>query len=71
MIESFTLNVELNDGSNNQLQGFYTINEDKLKDLDADNIKQLIKTGYMQAAFMMIASMSNFRSLIDKKNKRL
>ncbi|MGC6481200.1 MAG: SapC family protein [Porticoccaceae bacterium] len=71
LIESFTLNVELNDGSNNQLQGFYTINEDKLKDLDADNIKQLIKTGYMQAAFMMIASMSNFRSLIDKKNKRL
>ena len=71
LIESFTLDVELDDGSNNQLQGFYTINEDKLKDLDADNIKKLIRTGHMQAAFMMIASMSNFRSLIDKKNKRL
>ena len=71
LIESFTLNVELNDGSNNHLQGFYTINEEKLKDLDAKNIAQLIETGYLEAIFMMIASMSNFRTLIDKKNKRL
>jgi hypothetical protein len=30
-----------------------------------------MKNGYMQAAYMMIASMSNFRSLIERKNKRL
>jgi hypothetical protein len=71
LIESFSLKVELNNGTQNQLQGFYTINEDSLYALSSEVVSQLITTGYMQAAYMMIASMSNFRSLIERKNKRL
>jgi hypothetical protein len=71
LIESFSLKVELNNGTQNQLQGFYTINEDSLYALSSEAVSQLITTGYMQAAYMMIASMSNFRSLIERKNKRL
>ncbi|MDG2017972.1 MAG: SapC family protein [Porticoccaceae bacterium] len=65
------LKVELNDGTNNQLQGFYTINEDALDALSSEAVSELWASGYMQAAYMVIASMSNFRSLIERKNKRL
>jgi hypothetical protein len=71
LIESFSLKVELNDGTQNQLQGFYTINEDTLNGLSSETVSELMKNGYIQAAYMMIASMSNFRSLIERKNKRL
>lgn len=71
LIESFTLNVELNDGTQNQLQGFYTINEDTLNALSSEAVTELMTSGHMQTAYMIIASMSNFRSLIERKNKRL
>lgn len=71
LIESFSLKVELNNGTQNQLQGFYTINEDSLNALSLEAVSELMTAGYMQAAYMVIASMSNFRSLIDRKNKRL
>jgi hypothetical protein len=71
LIESFSLNVELNDGTQNQLQGFYTINEDRLNALSSEAVTELMAIGHMQSAYMVIASMSNFRSLIERKNKRL
>lgn len=71
LIESFTLKVELNDATQNQLQGFYTINEDTLNGLSAEVIAELMASGYLQAAYMVIASMSNFRSLIERKNRRI
>ena len=71
LIESFTLKVELNDATQNQLQGFYTINENTLNGLSAEVISELMASGYLQAAYMVIASMSNFRSLIERKNRRI
>lgn len=71
LIESFTLKVELNDATQNQLQGFYTINEDTLNGLSAEVITELMASGYLQAAYMVIASISNFRSLIERKNRRI
>jgi hypothetical protein len=71
LIEKFSLNVELNDGTQNQLQGFYTINEDRLNALSSEAVTELMAIGHMQSAYMVIASMSNFRSLIERKNKRL
>lgn len=71
LIENFSLNVELNDGTQNQLQGFYTINEERLNALSSEAVTELMASGHMQSAYMVIASMSNFRSLIERKNKRL
>jgi hypothetical protein len=71
LIEEFTLDVELNDGSKHQLQGFYTIAEDRLKELPQDSIAELFSAGYLQAIYMVIASFANFRSLIKRKNQRL
>jgi hypothetical protein len=69
LLESFVLDVELNDGSQHRLIGFYTINEDKLNALDGAELARLHKAGYLQAIYMVLASLSNFRALIERKNR--
>ncbi|QQX81846.1 SapC family protein [Shewanella sp. KX20019] len=71
LLESFTLDVELNNGNKHQMIGFYTINEDKLKTLASENLAQLHDKGYLQAIYMTIASQANIRTLLDKKNNQL
>ena len=69
LLESFVLDIELNDGSQNRLAGFYTINEEKLQHLSGAVLEQFNRAGYLQAIFMVIASLSNFRALIERKNR--
>jgi hypothetical protein len=70
LLESFVLDVELNDGSQNRLVGFYTINEDRLQALGGEAIAKLHQAGMLQPIYMVIASLSNFRYLIERKNGR-
>lgn len=71
LIEPFTLNVQLNNGKTHEIMGYYTINEDKLFQLDKDNLSQLNTSGFLFAAYMVIASMSNVRKLVNKSNALL
>jgi hypothetical protein len=71
LLESFVLDVELDDGSQNRLVGFYTIHEERLQALGAEALARLHAAGYLQAIYMALASLSNFRMLIDRKNARL
>ncbi|MFT6407829.1 MAG: hypothetical protein ACJAQ6_001244 [Arenicella sp.] len=71
LLESFSLNVELIDGSANELLGFYTINEDSLRQLSAEAFGSLNEQGFLQAIFMAVASHSSIRSLVDLKNASL
>ena len=68
LLEPFSLQITLNDGSLNQLNGFYTINEDKLLDLDGPTLADLNEREYLQPIYMSIASYSRIKPLIDKKN---
>lgn len=71
LIEQFTLDVTLNDGSRNQMLGFYTINEDKLAELSDEQLLNLAKLGYLQAIYFIIASHGNVADLIKRKNQQL
>lgn len=71
LIESVTIKVQLNDGSNNELASLYTINEEKLAALPAENLVELHQQGYLQGVYMVLASMSNMTDLIELKNKQL
>lgn len=71
LLESFVLEVELNDGSQNKLVGLYTINEDRLQALSGEAVAQLHAAGHLQAIYFVVASLSNFRALIDRKNAAL
>jgi hypothetical protein len=68
LLESFVLDVGLDDGSQNRLAGFHTINEDRLAALGGDAIARLHAAGHLHAIYMVIASLSNFRQLIERKN---
>lgn len=70
LIESFVLDVQLDDGSEHRLAGFYTINEDALRKLAGDDLAMLNARGYLEAIYMTIASMSHIPDLIDRKNRR-
>jgi hypothetical protein len=69
LIESFVLDVELDDGSQNRLAGFYTINEDRLAKLAGEQLARLHDKGYLQAIYMAVASLAQFRGLIQRKNR--
>ncbi|MFT7526052.1 MAG: hypothetical protein ACI9LY_001197 [Arenicella sp.] len=68
LLEAFTLNIELADGSSNQLLGFYTINEESIQQLSGESLADLNANGFLQPIFMVLASHSCIRSLIDLKN---
>lgn len=69
LLESFVFDITLADGSQNRLAGFYTIHEDRLNALGGVALECLSKAGHLQAAYMAIASLSNFRELIERQNR--
>jgi hypothetical protein len=71
LLESFVLDVELNDGSEHRMSGFYTINEDSLAGLTGDDLVILNNNGYLEAVYMVMASQSNIPDLVDRKNRSL
>ncbi len=71
LVESFVLDVEAADGSNNRLAGFSTIAEERLDKLDAAALAELHAAGHLSAIYMMIASLAHFRDLIERYNRRL
>jgi hypothetical protein len=70
LLESFVFDITLDDGSQNRLAGFYTINEDRLAALSPAVIGELHEQGYLPAIYFILASMSRFRDLIERKNRR-
>jgi hypothetical protein len=70
LLESFVVDITLDDGSQNRLAGFYTINEERLAGLAGSTLERLHRAGHLQAIYMVLASLSNFRSLIERKNRR-
>jgi len=71
LIESLAVDIEFNDGSRQGLAGLHTINEEKLRGLNASALEALHKQGHLQDVYMMLASMPNLSRLIAKKNELL
>lgn len=69
LLESFVADIELEDGSQNRLYGFHTINEDNLYKLPGAALENLNREGHLLSIYMVLASMSNFRDLIERKQR--
>jgi len=69
LLESFVADIELEDGSQNRLYGFHTINEEQLMRLPGSVLESLSRAGHLQAIYMVVASLSNFRGLIERKQR--
>lgn len=70
LLESFVADIELGDGSQHRLIGFYTINEERLQALSGAALEALQRAGHLEAIYMAIASLSNFRDLIARRERR-
>ena len=54
LLESFALDVELDDGAQHRLAGFYTINEERLRRAGrAKRLASCTSDGYLQAIYMV------------------
>lgn len=69
LLEPFTLDIVLDDGAKNRLIGFHTINEDRLRELDAAALGAMHAAGHLFPTFMAVASLSNLAALVDRKNR--
>lgn len=70
LLESFVLDVQLDDGSHNRLAGFHTIDEARLQALDGAALERLSRDGHLLPIYMVLASLSRFRDLIERTNRR-
>jgi SapC len=68
LLESFTLNIEFNNGEKYASNAYYTLNQDAFFALDSENLEKLHRCGYLHYAYMVIASLGNIQSLINKRN---
>jgi len=71
LLEPFTLEVPLDDGSRHSLVGYHIIAEQRLAALDGAALGDLQSSGYILPVFMAVASLSRFSELVARKNARL
>jgi hypothetical protein len=71
LIEPIDIALSFDDGNRRELQGLYTINQDALRALPDDTVIDLFRRGYLQLAYLMIASLKQIPVLAREKNRRL
>jgi hypothetical protein len=71
LLEPFTLEVPMKDGSKNSLVGFHIIDEARLRALDSAALGALHSAGHLMPIFMALASLSHFSELVQRTNDRI
>lgn len=71
LIVPLTLDIAFADRQEYRVQGLYSIDEDRLAQLNTEQLVQLQTQHYLQPIYTMIASLGHIYALIQKKNERL
>jgi len=71
LLEPLTLNITLKDKSSHQLLGYYTLQEDNIKNLTQEQLAQLQESHCLMPLFMILASIPKLHYLIELKNNKL
>ena len=71
LLEPFSLDIDLRDGSKHRLVGYHLIDEAKLRALEPGPLAELHAAEYLMPIFMALASLANLSALIERKNRRL
>lgn len=71
LLEPFVLKITLDNNQHIEMNGFYTINETVLRDLNAEQLARLHSQNFLELIYMSISSLANVKKLINKKNKLL
>lgn len=70
LIEPVSIEVDVHDDVQLVLKGFHTISEDSLGRLDGEALAALNRAGFLQGAFLVLASLNNIRKLIEMRKRR-
>lgn len=71
LIEPISVEVKLSDREEYVLPDLYTISQDRLAALAAEDLERLNRAGVLRAAYMVVSSLGNMSRLIDAKNRKL
>tara|TARA_E500000178_G_scaffold167261_1_gene166676 strand:+ start:103 stop:819 length:717 start_codon:yes stop_codon:yes gene_type:complete len=71
LITPITLKITLRNGEDHALEGFYAVDDEKLQVLNEVAVTDLHRRGHLLPAFMMVASQSQLKRLIDLKNQKV
>jgi hypothetical protein len=70
LLESMKADVTYGGGEKRSLTGFRVVNREKLKDLTAEQIKDLAKTDELELTYLHLQSMNNFTKMLERANER-
>jgi hypothetical protein len=70
LIEPVKVHVKFSPEEQFDLIGLYTISEEKLRALDGAALVRLNRSGFLQGAYLVLASLNNMKKLIDMKHSR-
>lgn len=71
LIEPVQLEVDVLDDVRYVLKGYYTVSRERLAALDGAALADLNRAGFLEGAFLVLASLANVPALIDRKRRRL
>jgi hypothetical protein len=69
LFEPVNIEISLSSIANVNLPDYYTINKDKLAQLDGESLEKLSRMGILSLAYFALVSLGNFNKLIELKNK--
>lgn len=68
LISEFEVSIQVRSGAINRYTGLQTINEEKIKTLDASVLKELHDKGYLPVIYMMLGSLGQLNQLVKLRN---
>jgi hypothetical protein len=71
LLEPFVLDVGAAEGEGGRLVGYYTIHEERLAALEDAALAALHRGGHLAPIYMAIASLSQFRALIERSQRTI
>ena len=71
LIQPLDLQVQLDERTRVNLTGLHGIDRERLSALDAETLHGLHRAGYLEGAYLVLASLHNIRRLMAEKQRRL
>ncbi len=71
LIQPMDLEVKLNEEVGVNLTGLHGVDRERLEGLDAGSLHELHGAGFLEGAYLMLASLHNMRHLMAEKQRRL